>query len=227
MAKGNDAWACFTALRAAILLASLLLGEPLLDRAALAVFSGSGLPVSLIKVFSGMAFGALIGYCSNRLAIWLLFNPAEPVRIWKLEFQGLIPKKREELAFKLADAVTGDILSEREVQDLLGETGEKVIRELVHEKLMLFLPPGLADRLSSPVSSVAVNVARGVLVEVARALDLKDFMVEKARSLDPRDFSRLFHKALGKELRWISLWDSMLGATMGLLESLLFSFVSF
>lgn len=101
------------------------------------------------------------------------------------------------------------------------------MKDLVHEKLMMFLPPGLADRLSSPVSSVAVNVARGILVEVARALDLKDFMVEKARSLDPRDFSRLFYKALGKELRWISLWDSMLGATMGLLESLLFSLVSF
>lgn len=125
MAKGNDAWARFTALRAAFLLASLLLGSPLLARAFPAVFLEPHLPVSLARVFSGMAFGALIGYCSNRLAIWLLFNPAEPVRIWKLEFQGLIPKKREELAFKLADAVTGDILSEKDVQNLLGETGKR------------------------------------------------------------------------------------------------------
>ena len=52
--------------------------------------------------------GALIGWITNLLAIRLLFHPRRPLRLWPLPFkiQGLLPKRREELAENIADIVS-------------------------------------------------------------------------------------------------------------------------
>ncbi|HHT66442.1 MAG TPA: DUF445 family protein, partial [Clostridiales bacterium] len=44
--------------------------------------------------------GALIGWFTNYLAVKMLFRPIRPWRIplTKIELQGLIPKRREEIA---------------------------------------------------------------------------------------------------------------------------------
>ena len=223
----------FTALRASFLVIGLVayaaLGQYVSPCQALpAVLSLAPKPVNPLKPLTAMAFGALIGYCANRLAIWLLFNPAEPVRVWRFEFQGLIPKKRAVLASKVADVIASDILSEDEIERLLRGAGERAMEDAIQERLALLpVPPGLAGRLTSPLCSIATAAAKGLMVRAANAIDLKSFVVEKANSLDPRDFSRLFHKAIGKELRWISLNDAMLGALMGLVESVLFSLLAF
>ena len=174
-----------------------------------------------------VCFGAVIGYCANRLAIWMLFNPPEPIRFLGLEFQGLIPKKRAVLAERVAEIIAADILSEEEIEELLKGAGEAVVREAIYERLsQVPLPPGLLDELVDLAASAATRASRDIAVKMARAIDVRAFVIEKANSLDPRGFSSMFHRAVGKELRWISLWDSMLGATMGLVEALLFSFLS-
>ena len=189
--------------------------------ALLPTMAGASLPVRALLAAS---FGALIGYCANRLAIWLLFNPVEPIRIWRLEIQGIIPKKRDVLASRVADVIATDILRGEDVERLLKGAGRSAVDELLLEQLSrLPLPPGLAEKVLEISRAASMALARELMARAANSIDLRAFVVEKACSLDPRDFSRLFHKAVGKELRWISFYDACLGAFLGLLESVLFS----
>lgn len=58
--------------------------------------------------------GAIIGYCTNFLAIRMLFRPYRPVYFWgvKMPFTpGLIPRGQARLAKKLAQAVGGSIIT--------------------------------------------------------------------------------------------------------------------
>ena len=48
---------------------------------------------------------AAVGYLTNYLAIWMLFRPYEPKRLWHWRFQGVIPRHKEEIGRLLGEDV--------------------------------------------------------------------------------------------------------------------------
>ncbi|MDD6065009.1 MAG: DUF445 family protein, partial [Firmicutes bacterium] len=50
-----------------------------------------------IQIFAGPAIGAVIGYCTNYVAVKMLFRPLKPIRIGKFTLPftpGVIPKRK-------------------------------------------------------------------------------------------------------------------------------------
>lgn len=65
-----------------------------------------------LKLIAGPLIGALIGYCTNYIAVKMLFKPHHPVMIGKHRIPftpGLIPKRKGELAGAIGSAI-GDVL---------------------------------------------------------------------------------------------------------------------
>ncbi|WP_138159721.1 DUF445 domain-containing protein [Peptoniphilus catoniae] len=60
----------------------------------------------------------LIGYITNVLAIRRLFRPYKKVKIGPIYFQGLIAKRKEDIAKSVADTVTRDLVDR---EDLIGQ----------------------------------------------------------------------------------------------------------
>ena len=53
-----------------------------------------------IQILAGPAIGAVIGYCTNYVAVKMLFRPLKPIRIGKFTLPftpGVIPKRKKEL----------------------------------------------------------------------------------------------------------------------------------
>jgi len=85
----------------------------------------------LIELLIPPAFGALIGYFTNYVAIKMLFRPLKPYYIfgWKVPFTpGLIPSKREKLAEAIAKVVRENLLTEEVIRKRLNE--EEIKRSL-------------------------------------------------------------------------------------------------
>ena len=61
------------------------------------------------------AFGFVTGYLTNAVAIAMLFRPFEEFRILGLRFQGMIPRRKEEIARSVARIVASDLLKEERV----------------------------------------------------------------------------------------------------------------
>ena len=61
--------------------------------------------------------GALIGWITNILAIKLLFKPLVPFNILGIKIQGLIPKRRAEIAKNIGDIVENELLSMNDIID--------------------------------------------------------------------------------------------------------------
>lgn len=58
--------------------------------------------------------GAIIGYCTNWLAIKMLFRPLKPVMLgsWKLPFTpGILPRERERLSVSIGETVSRELLT--------------------------------------------------------------------------------------------------------------------
>ena len=78
--------------------------------------------------------GAIIGWVTNYVAIKLLFRPHIPFSILGYQVQGVIPKRRKEIARSMARAIEKDLLSSGDfAKALSGLDWEKEIENTVEE----------------------------------------------------------------------------------------------
>ncbi|WP_310604268.1 DUF445 domain-containing protein [Anaerosporobacter sp.] len=82
--------------------------------------------MNIINILSGPVIGGIIGYCTNYIAVKMLFRPLYPVKIGKytLPFTpGIIPKRKPALAHAIGQAVGNALLSEDELAKILTSDG--------------------------------------------------------------------------------------------------------
>lgn len=74
--------------------------------------------------------GSIIGYCTNYIAIKMMFHPSKAVYIgkWQLPFTpGIIPKNQKRLANAVGDAVTSQLITKDAVVESIDRVGEKYL----------------------------------------------------------------------------------------------------
>ncbi|MCL6583108.1 MAG: DUF445 family protein [bacterium] len=59
----------------------------------------------VLKIVSIPFISALIGWFTNYLAVRMIFHPYQPLGLGPLKIQGLVPKRREELAISIGKTV--------------------------------------------------------------------------------------------------------------------------
>ena len=105
-----------------------------------------------------VAFGAMAGGLTNRVAVWMLFHPYQPPRLFGRKvtwFQGAIPKNQRRLAATVG-RVVGDTLLTPE--DITAELRDEELRSAFEGRIRELLvslvkgdQPALADLLPEPV----------------------------------------------------------------------------
>lgn len=78
--------------------------------------------MNAFEIIFPIAVGALIGYCTNYIAIKMLFRPSKEIRIAgkRLPFTpGVIPKNQGRLARAVGNAVSNNLLTKSDITDAL------------------------------------------------------------------------------------------------------------
>lgn len=85
-----------------------------------------------LELLSGPLIGGIIGYCTNFIAVKMLFRPLKPIRIgnFQLPFTpGIIPKRKDSLARAVGAAVGNNLLTKEDIQKLFTE--EKIRNSII------------------------------------------------------------------------------------------------
>lgn len=95
--------------------------------------------MNYIHILAGPVVGAIIGYCTNHIAVKMMFRPLEPVYLFGKQLPltpGIIPKNKKRIAHALGRAVSESLLTEQDLASgfLKPEVKDKVIN-LIFEKL--------------------------------------------------------------------------------------------
>lgn len=92
-----------------------------------------------LKYATPPVVGALIGYLTNRIAIKMLFRPLVAWKVGKMRVPmtpGVIPSKREDLAFNMGEVVGDHLLTSAEVgKGLQHEVFQKHLYNLINSKI--------------------------------------------------------------------------------------------
>lgn len=119
------------------------------------------------------AFGALVGYATNAIAMKIIFEPLEPIRIGPWSFQGLFIKRQHEVAAVYARIVAQNILTMPNIFDSItrGNTVDK-LTEIVH----IHIDAAVNDAAGS--SREMVTALAGKRIEIAKNIATYRFMEE-------------------------------------------------
>ncbi len=187
----------------------------------------------LAEVLAFGLVGGLIGYATNAVAIRLLFRPLRPLCVWRLCIQGLLPRRRREIAVRVARAVASRIREGRllsRYHDRLGRAMEKMIERMLGEQLSssraaallsVLGGAGVVEGLASAVAKAVAPRLVSLVEEAASMIDLEEILVEEFESMSVEELERMFWQAAGAELRFIEVMGFLLGFIVGLFEGLL------
>lgn len=120
------------------------------------------MPEELVRALVAIGFGALAGGLTNSVAIWMLFHPYEPPKIWRWRinfFQGAVPKNQPRLAAAIGRTVGKRLLtpedltetfSQPEFRGAFDERLGNFLGELLHQErgsVRELLPPAVMEEI--------------------------------------------------------------------------------
>lgn len=189
--------------------------------------------------------GAIIGWFTNYLAIKLIFRPLNPVRIPLIgvQFQGLVPKRRDEIAASIGKTVEEQLLS---VDELLGHlnTGENqaaIIRnikigilKIIDEKIPAFIPQGIKNTILKYTGDIVEKESKyyieknmdDLIKYAVETIDVKQLVEEKINNFDLMELESIILSLSSNELRYIEILGGVLGLMIGLIQGLLIMLLS-
>ncbi|MDE6313108.1 MAG: DUF445 family protein [Lachnospiraceae bacterium] len=129
-----------------------------------------------LEILSGPLIGGIIGYCTNFIAVKMLFRPLKPIKIgsFPLPFTpGIIPKRKDSLAKAVGAAVGNNLLTKEDIQKLFSE-----------EKIRNTIIQGILDKLEkamdSSIEEVIAKFASQESIDRKKA-DLTDLLTVKIK----------------------------------------------
>jgi len=182
--------------------------------------------------------GALIGYTTNYLAVRMLFRPHKTINILWLKLQGLLPKRRHDLAVSIGETVAQELVSvddvttiikavdfEKEITEITGEVVDKKIRNEMEKDIpMIALLPGdvfdkLKDVINKGILGNLDSVIGKLVGELEKRLDFKSSITEKIENFDLDTLEKMILRIASKELRHIEMLGGFIGFIIGLVQA--------
>ena len=166
-----------------------------------------GYTVPLENLLRFIAVSGLVGFGTNWLAITMLFRPREPR---PLVGQGLVPAQRERVAYRLAQAVSDELINKRIIKEkiresglvtqyrdrLMAAAGDVMTDEAVRSEIKALLRKILRDILSTPSVQERIVALTAQQVDAHAGDGLSGLALRAYRFFGEEDFHARLHETV-------------------------------
>ena len=186
--------------------------------------------------------GVLIGYVTNWVAIWMIFEPIEPRRILGFTVQGLFLRRQHEVAEVYAEVVAEDVITLRQIgDDLLNGPRSDRTRYLIERAMRPAVDRAVGrarsavrvavgtreyDAVRESLATEAVAYTMNPLADPEfnreQSTKIRELFTERMREMSPRDFSEMLRTVIREDEWLLYLHGAVLGFGGGLLHLLIF-----
>lgn len=192
----------------------------------------------LIKLALIVGIGAMIGWITNYVAIKMLFRPYKEINFGLFKIQGLIPKRKHEIAISIADTVQKELISLNDVTNSLdGEELEKrmgdMIDKILDEKLegeLIKKFPMLAMFMSEDMLRKIKNMIKTSILEnkdtiiemfsnyLEEKVNFREIIIKNVDGFSLEKLEDITYSLAKKELKHIEVVGAILGGIIGFFQ---------
>lgn len=184
--------------------------------------------------------GAIIGWLTNVLAIKMLFRPIRPFKIplLNITIQGLIPKRRHDIAKSIGEVVEKELVSINEIFDrLVTEENKKEVICIIKEKLLKVIDYKIPAIIPYSIKSKIIDYFEeqidkdamvildssidGVIRNTVYKIKIGEMVGEKIDELELENMEKLILSITSRELKYIELLGGLLGGIIGLIQAII------
>ena len=181
---------------------------------------------------------ALIGWFTNFLAVRMIFRPYTPVNLFIIRIQGLIPKRKDELATRIGHTISRHLITHKDILDAIKKNVDKdSLRGMLDEKLEEFINRDTSvfntfvlslitkDRktkikniICDEIIELLPNIGERFASTMEKNLDIKGMITKRVNSFDLRELERIILEISSRELKAIELYGGVLGFMIGIVQ---------
>jgi len=199
----------------------------------------------LLQILFLSIIGAIIGWITNYIAIKMLFRPLKPVKIpiINYQFQGLIPKRKEEIARAIGEVVEKELISfETIIDELFSEGNKKLLlgiikRNLIKEiykKIPNVVFPALRNWILSQIENYmdreldnfVERYIHDIVREGINRISIAKMVEEKISGFELEKLEDVIIGLSKRELKHIEILGGVLGFIIGFLQAIVLRFVN-
>lgn len=178
-------------------------------------------------------FGLLVGYATNWIALKVIFEPKDPIRVGLVKIQGLFLKRQAEVGHAYASLVADEILTPQNMadavlngpnSDALDEVLEREVKRAIDDSVGITMPvvtAALGSKNYKKMKETAVAAthkrAGSLMAHVGsyleEVMDVKATLSTRLAALSPKEFEGLLRPAFEQD-EWILI---AVGAGLGML----------
>lgn len=181
----------------------------------------------------------LIGWITNYIAIKMLFHPRRELKLGRLRFQGVIPRRQKDIAIQLGGIVAQDLLSAEDLsQQLTSDASRQIYDAFIDDQTESFIRnklsviPGSSlllrsrtlTRLKSAFADELMEQIPPLVTALTQpdqgGLDIQQWVEQKVRAFSTDRMEDMLYKILAREFRFIELLGGVLGFVIGSLQLL-------
>lgn len=180
---------------------------------------------------------AFIGWLTNWLAIQMLFRPRQPVNVLGIKIQGLIPRRQEEIAERVAEVVEQELLTQHFVREQIEQIDvhsyvdgfvRKVIRGRVAEKLrgIPLIGGMINDNTIASLERMALEsihaeiepMRERIATDVEARLQVRDIVRQRILDFEMFKLEELVRRIANREFQLIEWLGGALGFIVGIAQ---------
>ncbi|MEW9122060.1 MAG: DUF445 family protein [Thermotaleaceae bacterium] len=193
-----------------------------------------------VKLLILASIGAVIGWVTNLLAIKLIFRPLQPIEVPLFHFriQGLIPKRKAEIAKSIGDIVETELVS---VEEIIGKfiedenkseilfTVKRRIKRVAEQKLPAFIPGSFKTMILDYIDDIIDKEAESAITELIESqihkassrIKISEIIEEKVNNFEMEKLEQIILAIAKRELKHIEVLGGIIGFFIGLIQGVI------
>jgi uncharacterized membrane protein YheB (UPF0754 family) len=179
----------------------------------------------------------LIGWLTNYIAVKMIFRPRKEINILGVKVIGLVPKRKADLAEKIAQTVEKELISHKDIRAIIQTEDfnaqmSSVLRAKIEEfiiakigsnsLLSMFVTTDTIAKLSLVIMDELEKQLPGIIDDmfqkVEQKLDFNIIIRDKIMSYDLSKLESIIYNIADKELKAIEYLGGVLGFVVGLIQ---------
>jgi uncharacterized membrane protein YheB (UPF0754 family) len=186
--------------------------------------------------------GTIVGYVTNWLAIWMIFEPNDPRKVWRWTFHGLFLKRQRQVADVYATIVADEIVTVRNIgNELLHGPRADRTRAMIQNSLRpavdratgavqplvrMAVGPREYDSIRDSLAAEGVDYTITPLQDEGfnreQGRNVRQLIADRVREMSSRDFAELLRSGMREDEWLLVLHGAVLGFGAGVIHLLIF-----